>query len=39
MYARVVRFTDVDIDRINSTAGQIEGERDRRPACPLRGSG
>jgi hypothetical protein len=25
MYARVVRFTDIDIDRINRVAGEIEG--------------
>ena len=37
MYARVVRFTDVDIDRINSTAGQIEGGEGPPPGVPAKG--
>jgi hypothetical protein len=37
MYARVVRFTDVDTERINSTAAEIEGGEGPPPGVPAKG--
>ena len=36
MYARVVRFTDIDIDRVNSTAKEIEGGEGPPPGVPAK---
>ncbi len=36
MYARVVRFTDVDTERMNSTAAEIEGEEGPPPGVPAK---
>lgn len=36
MYARVVRFTDIDVDRIDATAGEIEGGEGPPPGVPAK---
>jgi hypothetical protein len=37
MYARVVRFTDLDVERMNETAGRIEGGEGPPPGVPAKG--
>jgi hypothetical protein len=37
MYARVVRFTDANMDQINSTAARIEAEDGPPPGIPAKG--
>ena len=37
MYARVVRFTDVDTERIDSLAADIEGGEGPPPGVPAKG--
>jgi hypothetical protein len=37
MYARVVRFTDVDTERMNSVAGDIDGGEGPPPGVPAKG--
>jgi hypothetical protein len=37
MYARVVRFTDVDTERMNSTAAEIEGGEGPPEGVPAKG--